>query len=592
MKSLFVLSFLIGFLYMPSTPQNSIIVSGVVTDKDMEPIIGANVVVKGTDRGTNTDIYGKFEIELEEGESTLEISYTGYVSQELEYNGEPLKVILETSDLLDEIVVVGKKHKTKKRTTAAKSIVYAEPMSSSMMVADGISAKTSFADHSAGSVMVSNSVLPKAGQMTAGEWNDLNNWDDWNVLIEEAEYKNMQDYWQIYPVNRYSVFVTNDNGTPMLNALVKLWNASKELLWESITDNAGKAELWEGIKDNKEKNQVDKITVELDKNIFTIKNPKSTEDGTNHLAIPLPCQEGDQVDIAFIVDATGSMGDEIDFLRAELSNIIEEVQNENSEIDYRTASVFYKDHNEDYLTAVSPLDNNVNNTSDFIKTKSAGGGGDYEEAVEAGIEEALSLDWSENAISRLAFLVLDAPPHQTPEVIQQLQAQIIEAAARGIKIIPVTASGINRHTEFLMKFMSIATNGTYVFITDDSGIGEAHLDPVVEDFDVEKLNELIIRLINSYGHIPSCDKANNDSPFEVNMKVFPNPASEFVTVNTDEEIDRIILRSASGMIVLKEDSPKKGDNKLRLDNLVGGMYTVSVEKDANILSTQSLIVLN
>jgi len=452
---------------------------------------------------------------------------------------------------------------------------------------------TSFAmGHSGGSIMTARKELPSAGQMTAGEWNDLNNWEDWKALLEEPDYKSMQSYWSIFPVNRYSVFVTNENGTPILNATVKLWSSSNELLWESMTDNAGKAELWEGINGKESKSTIDKITVEKENNTFTIKNPKAADEGTNHLTLALSCPEGNQVDIAFIVDATGSMGDEIDFLRAELSDIIEAVQNENTEIDYRTASVFYKDHKEDYLTSISPLDVNIKTTSDFIKTKSAGGGGDYEEAVEEGIQEALSLEWNENAIARLAFLVLDAPPHQTPEVIEQLQNQIAEAASRGIKIIPITASGINRQTEFLMKFLSISTNATYVFLTDDSGIGDAHLDPIVEDYEVEKLNDLIIRLINNYGHLPNCDETQLDKKNDLSIKVFPNPASEFVTVNLDQKVDRIVIRSASGMIVLKEDSPKQGDNRLRLDNLVGGMYTVSVEKDGKRLSTQSLIVID
>ncbi|MCB0845041.1 MAG: hypothetical protein KDE26_17455, partial [Bacteroidetes bacterium] len=58
--------------------------------------------------------------------------------------------------------------------------------------------------------------------------------------------------------------------------------------------------------------------------------------------------------------------------------------------------------------------------------------------------------------------------------------------------------GVNKETEFLMRFFALATNGTYVFITDDSGIGNDHLEPTVGDFEVEYLNELIIRLVKEY----------------------------------------------------------------------------------------------
>ena len=49
-----------------------------------------------------------------------------------------------------------------------------------------------------------------------------------------------------------------------------------------------------------------------------------------------------------------------------------------------------------------------------------------------------------------------------------------------------------------MRFMAIYTNGTYVFITDDSGIGNAHLEPSVGEYQVEKLSDLMIRLIKKY----------------------------------------------------------------------------------------------
>ena len=71
-------------------------------------------------------------------------------------------------------------------------------------------------------------------------------------------------------------------------------------------------------------------------------------------------------------------------------------------------------------------------------------------------------------------------------------------AQKGIKLIPVVASGIDKETEFLMRYTAIATNGTYVFITNHSGIGNDHLEPTVGEYEVELLNKLLVRLINSY----------------------------------------------------------------------------------------------
>ena len=94
--------------------------------------------------------------------------------------------------------------------------------------------------------------------------------------------------------------------------------------------------------------------------------------------------------------------------------------------------------------------------------------------------------------------MLDAPPHYEPDIVKEINDLIEDASAKGIKIIPVTASGIDKETEFLMRFMAVFTNGTYVFITNDSGIGNDHLKPSVGPYEVEYLNQLIVRLIDNY----------------------------------------------------------------------------------------------
>jgi hypothetical protein len=62
----------------------------------------------------------------------------------------------------------------------------------------------------------------------------------------------------------------------------------------------------------------------------------------------------------------------------------------------------------------------------------------------------------------------------------------------------VAASGVDKDTEFMLRFFEVATGGTYVFITNDSGIGNDHIDASVGDHEVEKLADLMIRLIKKY----------------------------------------------------------------------------------------------
>ena len=129
-----------------------------------------------------------------------------------------------------------------------------------------------------------------------------------------------------------------------------------------------------------------------------------------------------------------------------------------------------------------------------INAEYADGGGDMPEAVAEILTETITdnSEWQENT-SKLAFLIFDAPPHEGKE--QELLMAIKTAADKGIKIIPVVASNADRNTELFGRAAAIMTNGTYVFLTDDSGIGNSHLEPIIGDYEVELLHDIIVRII-------------------------------------------------------------------------------------------------
>ncbi len=108
------------------------------------------------------------------------------------------------------------------------------------------------------------------------------------------------------------------------------------------------------------------------------------------------------------------------------------------------------------------------------------------------------LQWSKTAKGRIAFLTLDVPPYNNTYIKGELQEAIVAAAKRDIKIIPITASGIDIETDYLMRSFFIITNGTFVFITNDSGIENEHLEASVGAYQIDKLNYLLVRLISKY----------------------------------------------------------------------------------------------
>lgn len=101
--------------------QQAMEVKGLVLDAMGEPIIGASVVVKGTTNGVVTDLDGQFEIPNVKKGSTITISYIGYSTQNIVWNGSPLKVTLkEDNALLEEVVVVG--YGTQKKVNLTGSV--------------------------------------------------------------------------------------------------------------------------------------------------------------------------------------------------------------------------------------------------------------------------------------------------------------------------------------------------------------------------------------------------------------------------------------------------------------------------------------
>ncbi len=335
------------------------------------------------------------------------------------------------------------------------------------------------------------------GQLTAGEWNDLDNWSFWTTLMENPDYGDFRAKWEFFPDKRYSVLVRGANGLPLNDCIVRLKNTSNDIIWEARTDNFGKAELWAGLYT--ENNDAFKIVADYFGMVSVNYNPVMSENGLNQLLINFNSVTEQKVDIAFVVDATGSMGDELEYLKTELNDVITRVKFGNENLNLRLGSIFYRDQGDDYVTKISPFDSNIATTNNFINAQFAGGGGNFPEAVHSALEEAVDqLEWSPSAVSRIIFLLLDAPPHHQEDVIRSLHNSVRDAAKKGIKIIPVTASGINKETEFLMRFFELATNSTYVFITNHSGIGNEHIEATVGEYEVEYLNDLMVRLVKKY----------------------------------------------------------------------------------------------
>lgn len=114
--------------------------TGIVNDENGDPLIGASVRVKGTNQGVNTRNDGRFAIPSVKKGATIVVSFIGYETQEIKWDGQPLAINMkEASGSLDEVVVVGYGVQKKVNLTGAVSTVKGEEMEQ-RPVADAIQA--------------------------------------------------------------------------------------------------------------------------------------------------------------------------------------------------------------------------------------------------------------------------------------------------------------------------------------------------------------------------------------------------------------------------------------------------------------------
>lgn len=358
-----------------------------------------------------------------------------------------------------------------------------------------------------------------AGKLTAGEVNDFAKWNLWTGVLD-GSHKQYAPEWRMTPRHRYTVQVMTKSGFPVVSRAVTLVDNNGNTIFQALTDNTGKAELWYQLLGNNLCGKHTDFYVRVDDKMVPA---KTWEQGANVIMLDEECAHSDDVDVMFVFDATGSMGDELRYLQAEMKDVISRAKEATRGLNIRTGAVVYRDHTDDYLTRLSRLTEDLSVTQSFIDKQQAGGGGDWPEAVPEALMAALnSAGWNSEARARIAFLVLDAPCHGDSAAIALLHEQVLNAAALGVRIVPVVCSGIGDSGELLVRTLALATNGTSFFLTDDSGIGAQHHKPNTDTLAVEHLNDMMVRTIVEFSYIPDCVRLDNDD-YQEDGRFVPNP---------------------------------------------------------------------
>jgi hypothetical protein len=181
---------------------------------------------------------------------------------------------------------------------------------------------------------------------------------------------------------------------------------------------------------------------------------------------PWAAEKAPRMDVVFLVDTTGSMGDEISVVKKSLVDMIAEIEGGKPRPDVRFGLVVYRDRGDEYVTRLSKLTDDTDAVIKEVKAIEASGGGDEPESVNEALHVTINdMNWDWNvSTEKTIFLIGDAPPN-VYENDYTWEKETKQALKKEIIINTIGASGLS--AEGVDTFTKIAkgSEGTFQYLT-------------------------------------------------------------------------------------------------------------------------------
>ena len=176
------------------------------------------------------------------------------------------------------------------------------------------------------------------------------------------------------------------------------------------------------------------------------------------------------VEVAFVLDTTGSMAGLIEGAKRKIWSIATSIIDANPAAEIRMGLVAYRDIGDDYVTKTFDLTTDIQDLYAKLLELKARGGGDWPESVNEALYVAVDkLSWSKGSeICRIVFLVGDAPPHMDYAQDMKYPQVLALAKQKDIMVNAVQAGGA-RDTERMWREIAQLGNGRYIPIPQDGG---------------------------------------------------------------------------------------------------------------------------
>lgn len=336
--------------------------------------------------------------------------------------------------------------------------------------------------------------LPQSGQLTAGDYDDVLNPGLYKAYLDKALQGPLgrKDLPYVDAQDRIEIIVTDRLGKPAPFAQVLVQDADGEAMFPLTTGANGLVYLYphyDALGDEITLTASAEGAEDVSRTL-ALGNGQTPDEVT--LSFDTDAAKVEKLDLLLTMDATGSMSDEMRYLQSELLAILERVREGQGDLDIRAGLIVYRDEGDAYVVRDFAFTGDLDQFVTDLKAQSASGGGDFPEAMQDAMLTGLDFAWREDAV-QVNMLVADAPPHD--EDIAATWDSALVSRMRGIHVVPLAASGVDDTAEFLMRAMAQVTDGRYLFLTDDSGIGNAHAEPTVDCYVVTRLDSLVERVL-------------------------------------------------------------------------------------------------
>ncbi len=181
-------------------------------------------------------------------------------------------------------------------------------------------------------------------------------------------------------------------------------------------------------------------------------------------------KEKQVVEVAFVLDTTGSMDGLIEGAKKKIWSIATTIADANPNADVRMALVAYRDLGDEYVTKTYPLTDDIQKLYSDLLSFRAEGGGDWPESVNEALDVAVTkLKWGQGGRdTRIIFLVGDAPPQMEYPQDRKYKEVVRDARQRGI-IVNAVQAGIAEDTEKVWRSIAQLGGGQYIPIPQDGG---------------------------------------------------------------------------------------------------------------------------